>query len=148
MPLPPLNESGDLPEGIHRATIGDIVSHFGSGSNHREAVTANLERIYRLALKTGSLDRLIIFGSYITAKLEPNDVDVILVMSDEFDHRVCASGLQALFDHRRASEELGASCFWIRPAMLFGESLDEFIAGWSVKREGGRRGLLEVIHDS
>ena len=148
MTLPPFQESGDLPEGIHAAKFEDIVSRFGIGSTRREDVTANLDRIYRLARKTGSLDRFIIFGSYITDKLEPNDVDVILVMYDEFDHRACHPDELALFDHRRASDELGASCFWIRPTMLLGESLEEFIAGWSVKREGGRRGIVEVINDT
>src|SRR5947208_1860209 len=124
MPLPPFNEAGDLPEGIHSATMEEIFARFASGSDRRREVTARLERIIGLALGTGALDRLIIFGSYITSKLEPNDVDVILVMSDAFVHTACSSDAMALFDHRRGADELGASCFWIRPAMLFGEPLD------------------------
>lgn len=122
MPLPDLNELGDLPEGVHQATLDEVAARFGSGSPRREAVTARLRRIYELAVRTGGLDRVIIFGSYITAKLEPNDVDVVLVMRDEFDPTGCSPEAAALFDHGRAAAEFGASVFWLRPSMLLGES--------------------------
>jgi hypothetical protein len=51
-----------------------------------------------------------------------------------------------LFDHQHADDRFGASIFWIRPAMLLlAESLDGFIARWQLKRDGGRRGILEVV---
>ena len=49
--------------------------------------THPLQQIYHLARATRKLERLILFGSYITAKLDPNDVDIILVMRDDFDVR-------------------------------------------------------------
>lgn len=39
-----------------------------------------LERIYTLVRATGHLARFIIFGSFVTAKAEPNDVDIFLLM--------------------------------------------------------------------
>lgn len=80
MPLPALNELGDLPEGIHPATLDEVVARFGAGSGQRRAVTDRLRRIYQLALAAGHLDRLLVFGSYVTDAGEPDDVDVILVM--------------------------------------------------------------------
>jgi hypothetical protein len=106
-----------------------------------------LERIRHLAVLTGATDRLIVFGSYVTAKAEPGDVDVVLVMRDDFDLAGCPTECQPLFDHRRAADELGASCFWVRPGMLFGEPIDRFIASWGARREGGRRGIVEVQND-
>jgi hypothetical protein len=144
MPLPPFNESGDLPDDIHKVTLAEVVTRFGGYNDQRRELTKRLERIHQLATATGALDRLIVFGSYITAKPEPGDVDVVLVMRDDFDVSSCPVESAALFDHRRADEELGASCFWVRPGMLFGVTLDEFVAGWGVRREGGRRGLVEV----
>jgi hypothetical protein len=44
-----------------------------------------LERIYKLAISTGHLGRFIVFGSFITAKIEPNDVAIFLLMNDSFD---------------------------------------------------------------
>lgn len=38
MPLPNLNHEGELPEGIHKATIDEVVAQFGSGTVQREIV--------------------------------------------------------------------------------------------------------------
>jgi hypothetical protein len=81
MPLPEFNSLGDLPEGVHRATFDETLARFGQESLQRQFVTARLSRIYELARRTGSLERFVIFGSYVTAKPDPNDVDIILVWS-------------------------------------------------------------------
>ena len=49
-----------------------------------------------------------------------------------------------LFDHARADAELRASVFWVRPGMLLGEPLDQFLAYWERKRDGRRRGIVEI----
>jgi len=59
---------------------------------------------------------MIVFGSFVTAKAEPKDVDVVLVMRDDFDLPACPPECAVLFDHRRADDELGASDFWVRSA--------------------------------
>ena len=74
----------------------------------------------------------------------PNDVDVILVMQDDFRLATCLAESLVLFDHSRADAELGASVFWVRPGMLFGEPLEQFLAHWERKRDGSRRGIVEI----
>ena len=140
MPLPEFNEFGDLPEGNHPASL----ARFGSGTAQRAAVTNRLQRIYQLALATGHLDRLVVFGSYVSAATEPNDVDVILVMRNDFRSEDCPASSSVLFDHARANAELGASIFWVRPDMLLGEPLEQFLAFWQTKRDGRRRGIVEI----
>jgi hypothetical protein len=144
MPLPAFNSDGDLPEGVHSATLGDVTVRFGDSSAQRRSVTARLQRIHRLASATGKLDRLVIFGSYVTDKADPNDVDVVLVMRNDFALADCDAETRKLFDHRQAAGEFGASVFWIRPSMLILETLDEFIAHWQIKRDQSRRGIVEV----
>jgi hypothetical protein len=144
MPWPQLNSAGELPAGIHQATMDGVLAQFGSGTAQRQAVPARLRRIYQLARATHKLERLIRFGSYITAKPDPNDVDVVLVMRDDFDVQACEEESQKLFDHLRAAEAFGASVFWIRPAQLVLETLEEFIAQWQITRDQTRRGIVEV----
>lgn len=103
-----------------------------------------LRRIHAPATATGHLDRLVIFGSYVSDVEEPYDVDVILVMRGDFTSSSCPAQSLVLFDHARADEELGASIFWIRPDMLLGEPLDEFLTLWETKRDGSRRGIVEI----
>ena len=144
MPLPNLNHEGELPEGIHPATIDEVVSQFGSGTEQRMIATEHLKRIYELAKETEHLQQLLIFGSYITSKPKPNDIDVVLIFDDDFDMAACSEEVKKLLNHQQAATEFGASVFWIRPSLLFLETLDEFIAGWQVKRDGTRRGIIEV----
>jgi hypothetical protein len=75
---------------------------------------------------------------------EPNEIDVILIMRDDFRSEDCPPESLLLFDHTRANDELGASVFWIRPEMLLGEPVEQFLAFWQTKRDGRRRGLVEI----
>ena len=50
MPLPAFNNDGDLPPGVHRATLAEVLSRFGQGSIQRRAVAERLSRLYHLAI--------------------------------------------------------------------------------------------------
>jgi hypothetical protein len=144
MPIPAFNNQGDLPPGVFEAELAEVIARFGHGAAERQAATASLVRIHDLAKGTGKLARLVIFGSYVTAKLEPNDVDVLLVMADDFKSEEQVGEARQLFDHGHAAEHFGASIFWVRPSALLVGSLDDFIAHWQIKRDQSRRGIVEV----
>ena len=82
--LPPLDETGNLPEGIHRASLTDVLSCFGIGSARRKWLGERLRELFTLAESTGKLRRAFLWGSYVTAKETPNDLDVLLVMAEDF----------------------------------------------------------------
>lgn len=145
MTLPSLNTAGDLPPGIYCTTLSEVVQRFGTSTSRRVTLTKQLKRVYKLACMTGYLDKFIIFGSYVSAKPYPNDIDIILVMQNDFLLESCPSEAQSLFDHHAAQSEFNASVFWIRPAMLIQESIETFIEHWQIKRDGTQRGIVEVI---
>ena len=140
---PPLNAAGDLPPGIHPATLADVVERFGKSSPRRATVARRLERIYSLVRATGHLARFIIFGSFITAKAEPNDVDIFLLMDDDFDVSKVTGEAAILFDHLAAQNYEGASIFWVRRIGAMGGE-QAAIEDWQIKRDGARRGLVEI----
>lgn len=143
--LPEFNTVGDLPPGIHRASLSEVVARFSAAYGQRARIARRLEHIYELAQRTGHLERFILFGSYVTDKSEPNDVDLILVMDNDFHLEKCPYESRGLFDHAVAQARFGASLFWIRPVLLIGENLKDFIAGWQLKRDGSQRGIVEVV---
>lgn len=145
MALPAFNSQGDLPEGLHKATLDEVLARFGSGSESRRQVTAVLQGIHRLVTATGRLERFVIFGSYITAKPEPRDVDLVLVMKDDFSLFSCDEQTRVLFDHQRAESSIGASIFWLCPRVLLRGSLEDFLLDWGTKRDLTRRGIVEVL---
>ena len=80
---PALTDDGDLPPGVHQAMLSEVLERFGQGSVQRCAVADRLKRIYHLASSTGQLARFIVFGSFVTSKAEPNDVDIVLLIMEE-----------------------------------------------------------------
>jgi hypothetical protein len=146
MPLPSFNEDGDLPLGIHQATLSEILDRFGAGTARRKVLGRRLERIYHLAHGTGHLARFVIFGSFITAKLEPNDVDVFLLMEDTFDITQLTGESRLVFEHAAAQDYFGCSVFWLRRLAVLGDERSA-ISRWQIKRNGTRRGVVEIISE-
>lgn len=144
MKIPAFNEEGDLLPGVHQATLSDVLERFGQGSVQRCAVAARLSRLYQLAVSTGHLARFVVFGSFVTAKADPNDVDVILLMEDSFDLAAVTGEAALMFQHLEAEAHFGASVFWTkRSGALGGEQA--MIEYWQVRREGGQRGIVEIV---
>ena len=146
MPIPNLDITNDLPVGVHPATLQEIANRFGSSNARRKILIARLERIYQVATSTGKVARFIVFGSFITDKPEPNDVDVFMIMEDDFDVSALSWEAQRLFDHNAADVSFGASVFWLRRLAAFGGE-QATVEYWQVKRGGGFRGIIEVIGD-
>jgi hypothetical protein len=146
MALPPFTESGDLPVGIHPASLSNVAQRFGSGTPQRQLVFDRLERICRIAVATGHVARLIVFGSFVTDKPGPNDVDVFALMEDAFDATHLTGEAQLLFDHRTAQSHFGASFFWLRRLSAY-EGEQAAIEWWQAKRGGGLRGIVEIVRD-
>ena len=144
MSIPQFDQHGDLPVGLHAATLEEVVERFGQGTHQRQAVAQRLLRIHELARATGGIQRFILFGSFVTAKPTPNDVDIVLVMRDTFNVMACDKETRSLFDHQAADREFGASIFWTRPSLLILETVDDFVAHWQIKRDQTRRGIVEV----
>lgn len=145
MALPVFDSQGDLPVGLHSATLAEVLTRFGHGTPQRELVTTRLLRVYELAQQTGKLLRFVIFGSYVTTKPEPNDVDILLVMADDFTEQDYDPDRFPIFEHLRAQQELGASLFVIRPGFVIGETVETFITHWQRKRDHSRHGIVEVL---
>ena len=145
--LPAFGKDGDLPPGIYRSTLRETLRRFRKGSQQRFAVAQRLERIYRVTVGTGQLARFVVFGSFVSAKREPADVDVFLLMEDTFDMGQLTGEARVLFDHAAAQAHFGASVFWLRRlAALGGE--EQAIAGWQIKRDGTCRGIIEIVEEA
>jgi hypothetical protein len=142
--LPAFTDEGDLPPGVHRATLLQVLERFGQGSVQRCAVADRLNRIYQLGASTGQLARFVVFGSFVTAKAEPNDVDVVMLMEDSFDLGSVTDEAALLFQHMEAGAYFGASVFWTRRSGAIGGE-QAMIEYWQTRREGGRRGIVEIV---
>ena len=143
---PEFDNYGDLPVGIHQATLAETIQHFGAGSPQREHIGQQLERIFKLANSTGKVARFIVFGSFVTVKPDPGDIDIFLLMMDTFDVDQVDGEAALIFDHQKAQSILGASVFWSRKLAAIGGE-QEAVKHWQVKRDNTLRGIVEVINN-
>jgi hypothetical protein len=142
--LPLFNHAGDLPPGVYRATLSEVLQRFGSGTIQRRNVADRLARLYELVNSTGQLARFVVFGSFVTAKADPNDVDIVLLMEDTFDLATVLGVTALAFHHAEADAHFGASVFWTRRCGAIGGE-QAMVEYWQVRREGGQRGIVEII---
>ncbi len=76
--IPPFNESGWLPPGVHLASVTEIETRFGVQSELRRVQMESVRWMIDLAKHTG-VQRIILNGSFVTDIIEPNDVDCVLL---------------------------------------------------------------------
>ena len=78
--IPPFNDSGFLPAGVHPATLAEIAERFGKSSELRRVQMDSVRWMIDLALKAGAR-RIVLNGSFVTDIMEPNDVDCVLLFA-------------------------------------------------------------------
>lgn len=141
--LPLFNERGDLPAGIHPVPLAEIHARLGE-SETRQPLMRMLRRLYGLAARTGHLERFLVFGSFVTSKEVPGDLDVALVMAETFRVEEAPRESRALFSHADADALFGASVFWIRRGVLPEREIAALLDFWQTRRDGTKRGIVEV----
>lgn len=72
----------------------------------RPLQASTLRHLHALATRTGHLERFLIFGSFVTNKELPGDVDVVLVMADAFKLEEAPRESRTLFSHAEADAPL------------------------------------------
>src|SRR5437588_2868820 len=81
--IPDFDDNGYLPAGIHAAGLGEIALRFGHEPELRRVQVDSLRWLVDLAKRVG-VQRIIVNGSFVTDKWEPNDVDCALLRAETF----------------------------------------------------------------
>jgi hypothetical protein len=87
MPIPTLTDDGFLPPGIYDATLDEVGDAFGRFrvSDRRVTLFATLRRYIGDLRSWGNANAILIDGSFASAAVRPNDIDMIVVYGADFD---------------------------------------------------------------
>ena len=139
--IPPFRPDGYLPEGVYVCSEAEVIFRFGSASRRRRRLVLRLRRWVELGRQVGAT-RLLVDGSFITAKAEPNDIDTVLLLPQDFQ--------QQLEHEYEPALELEEMLLTRRPAEIFAAEdetdWEEWVAFFSQTREPDdrRKGLVEI----
>ena len=139
--IPEFRADGYLPEGLYLCSEAEIMFRFGSSSPQRRRLALRIRRWIELARMLSAL-RLLIDGSFVTAKDEPHDVDVVILLPADFQQRI-EQGVEAAL-------EMEDMILTRRPEEIFAAEdqtdWNDWIEFFSRTRESDdrRKGLVEV----
>ena len=141
--LPELTIDGELPPGVHTADWPEFISRFGGSSPRRLWLSGRLRIILELAATCERLRRVFVWGSFVTAKPSPRDLDILLIMSDDFEVVQMSAPAQAIFDSTRAKLLFESDVFCAR-ASIGQEVLDLWLDTYQTSRSFRKRGIVEL----
>lgn len=106
-------------------------------------MSGRLRTLIDLAASTGKLRRVFVWGSFVTAKPAPRDLDVLLIMDEDFKVEDSSSSAEAVFDSVRARLSFEADVFWAR-ASIGNEMLGLWLDTYQISRDFRKRGIVEL----
>jgi hypothetical protein len=146
MAIPPLNEHGWLPEGVHDCTLEEAAARFGGfqRSDRRPQMWAQFVEFVREAQAEGPIDAIIVDGSFLTDESLPHDIDLVLVLSAQQDLSGDLSPAHYnVLPQRRVRQRFG---FDIVVATNEHKTLAQAVAFFEQVRQrpGAKKGLLRI----
>jgi hypothetical protein len=141
--LPDFTREGDLPAGVHLAGWDEFRVRFGMPAPRRVWLLGRLQALVALAASTGKLRRIFVWGSFVTTKPSPKDVDILLIMKEDFEVERVASQAQAVFDSVRAKLLFESDVFWAR-ASIGEDTLGMWLETYQISRNFRKRGIVEM----
>ena len=86
MPIPELNQNGLLPRGVHDCTLAEIAGVFGA-NEHRRRLCQNLVACLEQEIRPLFAYPILVDGSFVTDKDEPEDIDIVLDLKEASDEQ-------------------------------------------------------------
>ena len=141
--LPTFDKTGNLPAGIHWASLKEFEKRFGTNT-HRKELLAGLKKV-AANLSAADCQALYVDGSFITSKELPNDfdacwsivgvnfdlVDPVLIDRNDFEN-----------GRKKQKAKFGGELF---PAeMIEGNSGKPFLEFFQTDRDGKPKGIVGI----
>jgi hypothetical protein len=149
MSLPATLPNGYLPPGVHIAALSEFTSRFGAATPRRQVLATRFQELLNLARASGRLRRIFVWGSFVTDKPFPRDLDVFLLMQEGFDREFIhlPQRERDVFDHQRARLLFEADVLWATEAVGI-EELSSWLSVYQLSRDMIERGIVEVTFDA
>ena len=130
--IPPFDDSGCLPPGLHGAALAEIEARFGRQSELRRVQMDSVRWMVDLAVRAG-VQRIVLNGSFVSDIMEPNDVDCVLLIGRGFPANPIAEA------------ELNAGLPFLEMKLVGQADFDDYVnVTFGTDRMGVPKGMIEI----
>lgn len=107
--IPPFDESGFLQAGIHTASLKEFEDRFSifNRSDRRIKLYDGIRRLCEAMSKVSFVKQVLVAGSYVSSKAEPNDFDCLLVIDRKLVPQTVRPFEYQALSRRAASKQFG-----------------------------------------
>ena len=125
------------------ASLDGIRIRFGTSTPRRQFLFRQLEIIIDQLLVTRNVGQIYLFGSFVSGKASPNDVDLLVVMNAGFSTIQIGGKVLELFQHDVCMIRYHADLFWVTEA-VGNARIEDLLEVFSRDREGRTQSVVEV----
>ena len=116
---------------------------FGTATPRRQFLFGRLQALVNDLVSTGSVKRIYLFGSFVSRKSSPNDIDLLVVMEAGFTTAQLSGRVSEVFQHDLCRIRYHANVFWVTE-VIGDERIDDLLDVFSRNREKQQRPIIEV----
>lgn len=147
--IPAFTDRGTLPHGIHPATMEEIRARFARfrRSDRRIRLFNCFAAYVEAARTTHVVVHLYLVGSYVTNKDEPNDIDLLIIFSEEIVFQRIRPAEYNLI-HKNGIRRVFGSSIDAQPVQANSPLAEEMLQFFQSDREGEPIGIVEVIFNA
>jgi len=144
--IAPFNENGWLLEGIYGCTLDEAAERFGKfqGSDRRPQLWVRFTEFMRELKACEFLEAVLVDGSFVSAKPDPNDIDLVLVVASAHDFSTDLPPVQYnLLAQQRVRRRFGFDIVVVKNSS---DSLEQAVAFFQQvkQRPGVKKGILKI----
>lgn len=144
--LPAYTEHGALPPGIHRASLEEIEARYGrfQRTTQRLQLVTLLREFVAEVRQCRWVQWLFLAGSFVTAKDEPNDIDILLVFARDANLTTMLPHEYSVLYPRGALRRFGPTID-LHVVEEESEAMGRLLRFFQRDRRGNTVGIVEVI---
>lgn len=141
--IPSLTSDGFLPPGNHRAPFAEFEDTFArfDRSDRRIKLCEQIRLLLEEVRRLGVVKRMLVAGSFVTAKAEPNDFDCLLILDPEVRQRELHPLEYRLISRSMARKVFGGDVVAVTAGS---PECSEYLDFFAHNRNGGTIGLVEI----
>jgi predicted nucleotidyltransferase len=128
---------------VSTASIQEIETRFGTSTPRRQFLFQQLQSLINRLRAIGGVKQIFLFGSFVTGKPSPNDIDLCVVMNRTFSTANLRGQDLDIFQHDLCRIKLHADLFWVTES-VGADRIKDLLDVFSRDREGQAQPIIEV----